>query len=58
MFLKPAQILHADTLQVLGNYWNLREACRAWNGNYRTFKRAVKFENKIHKLNIYVKYCS
>ena len=58
MFSKPTQILHGNTLQVLGNYSSLREACRAWNGDYRTFKRAVKSKKKIYKLNIYVKYYS
>ena len=57
-FSKPTQILDAESLKVLGNYQSLREACRAWHGDYRTFKRVVKSGEKIHKLNIYVKYIS
>jgi len=55
-FSKPTQILHGESLQVLGKYSSLREACRAWNGDYRTFKRAVKNKEKICKSNIYVTY--
>ena len=58
MFSKPAQVLDGENLKVLGNYKSLSEACRAWNGNYRTFKRAVNSGIKIKKLNIYVKYIS
>lgn len=57
-FSKPTQVLDATTFKVLGKYSSLREACRAWNGSYRTFKRVVKSGEKIHKLNIYVKYIS
>lgn len=57
-FSKPTQILDASTLKVLGTYSSLREACRALNGDYRTFKRVVKSGEKIHKLNLYVKYIS
>lgn len=55
---KPTQILDATNFQILGNYSSLREACRAWNGNYRTFKRVVKSGEKLHSFNIYVKYIS
>lgn len=57
-FSKKTQVLDGDTQKVLGTYSSLREACLAWNGNYRTFKRVVKSGNKNHKLNIYVKYIS
>jgi len=57
-FSKPTQILDAETLKVLGNFKSLREACRAWHGDYRTFKRAMKSGKKIHKFNIFVKYIS
>lgn len=57
-FSKPTQILDGDSLKVLGNYSNLREACNAWNGDYRTFKRCVKSGKKLTKLNIYIKYFS
>ena len=58
MFSKKTQVLDGKTQKVLGTYSSLRQACLAWNGNYRTFKRVVKSGNKIHKLNIYVKYIS
>lgn len=58
MFSKPTQVLDGENLKILGNFKSLREACRTWNGNYRTFKRAVKSGIKIKKLNIYVKYIS
>lgn len=57
-FSKPTQILDGETGQVLGLYPSLIAACRAWNGEYRTFKRAVKSGIKISKFNIYVKYSS
>lgn len=57
-FSKPTQIVDAETLKVLGNFKSLRDACRAWHGDYRTFKRAVKSGKKIHKFNIFVKYIS
>lgn len=57
-FSKATQVLSGNTHKVLGTYSSLREACRAWNGDYRTFKRVVKSGNKICKLNIYVKYIS
>lgn len=57
-FSKKTQVLDGNTQKVLGTYASLRQACLAWNGNYRTFKRVVKSGNKIHKLNIYVKYIS
>lgn len=55
-FSKPTQVLDADNLRVLGTYQSLSEACRAWNGNLRTFKRIVKSGQKYTKFNIYVKY--
>lgn len=58
MFSKPTQIRDGSTQKVLGTYSSLREACRACNGDYRTFKQCVKSGNKITKLNIYVKYIS
>jgi group I intron endonuclease len=57
-FSKPTQIVDASNLKVLATYSSLREACRALNGNYRTFKRVVKSGEKLTKLNIYVKYSS
>lgn len=57
-FSKPTQVIDGTTLEILGNYQSLREACSVWNGDYRTFKRAVKSGMKINKLNIYVKYIS
>lgn len=57
-FSKPTHILHGETGEVLGTYSSLREACRIWNGDYRTFKRVVKSGKKHHKFNIYVKYIS
>lgn len=57
-FSKPTQILDATSLKILGNYSSLSEACRAWNGDYRTFKRVVKSGEKLHRFNIYVKYIS
>ena len=58
VFSKPTQILDGGTQKSLGTYSSLREACRVWNGDYRTFKRCVKSGNKLTKLNIYVKYIS
>nr|UNZ99593.1 Nad9 [Chlorella vulgaris] len=58
MFSKPTQILDGDTREILGRYSSLREACRAFQGNYRTFKRTVKSGKKIRCLNIYVEYSS
>lgn len=55
---KPIQALHGETRRVVGTYPSLKGACRAWNGDYRTFKRAVKSGFKIKKLEIYVKYVS
>lgn len=46
MFSKPTQILDGDTREILGRYSSLREACRAFQGNYRTFKRTVKSGKK------------
>lgn len=57
-FSKLTQILDGDTLQQISVYPSLIKACRAWNGNYRTFKKAVKSGLKIKKFNIYVKYSS
>lgn len=58
VFSKQTQIFDGDTQKILGTYSSLQEACRVWNGNYRTFKRCVKSGNKITKFNIYVKYIS
>lgn len=58
MFSKATQVLDGESKKVLGNYPSLRQACRSWNGDYRTFKRAVSSGMKINKLNIYVKYTS
>lgn len=58
LFSKPTQVLDFDSGHVLGTYSSLREACRAWNGDYRTFKRCVKSGGKISKFNIIVKYIS
>ncbi len=57
-FSKPTQVLDGNDLRILGTYQSLREACLAWNGDYRTFKRIVKSGQKHTKLNIYVKYSS
>lgn len=55
-FSKPTQVLDGDSGRVLGTYSSLRKACRAWNGDYRTFKRCVKSGEKLSKWNIFVKY--
>lgn len=33
-FSKPTQILDGESLEVLGTYPSLIQACRAWNGDY------------------------
>jgi group I intron endonuclease len=58
MFSKPTHVLHGETHQIIGTSPSLIQACRAWNGDYRTFKRAVKSGFKIRKFNIYVKFSS
>ena len=56
MFSKPTQVLDSETGVILGRYSSLSEACRAWNGDLRTFKRCVKSGKKVTKFNILVKY--
>ena len=56
MFSKPTQVLDSETGVILGTYSSLSEACRAWNGDLRTFKRCVKSGKKVTKFNILVKY--
>ncbi len=56
-FSKATQVLD-QTGKVCGTYSSLRQACRKWNGDYRTFKRIVKSGTLHCKLKIYVKYVS
>lgn len=57
-FSKATQVVDGNTHETLGTYTSLTATCRAWNGDYRTFIRAVKSGTVICKLNIYVKYIS